>query len=225
LVVIDTGLHKVARYDAGRGVDSLTTERVTLDSADQRAGRAARLGPGTVRRLWDGRDRLRPHREAEIHRVDLSGPLLSILAWGPSTSLRASAGTASFDWFDRPSQDRIDAALALLQRLGAIERDQITALGSQISSICVSAGEALDAEASGYGDLPLVTISSTDPGAYRLRQQEALARRSTHGRHVVATHSGHWVPLDEPELVIAVVTEMVQTIRASTPNALSSAAV
>ena len=134
-VVIDSGLHKVARYDADRGVDSLTTERVTLDSADQRAGRAARLGPGTVRRLWDARDRLRPHREAEIHRVDLSGPLLSILAWGPSTSLRASAGAASFDWFDRPSQDRIDAALTLLQRLGAVEGGQITPLGRQVQRL------------------------------------------------------------------------------------------
>ena len=134
-VVIDTGLQKVARYDADRGVDSLNTERITLDSADQRAGRAARLGPGTVRRLWDARDRLRPHREAEIHRVDLSGPLLSMLAWGPSTSLRASAETASFDWFDRPSQDRIDAALALLQRLGAVEHDRITPLGRQMQRL------------------------------------------------------------------------------------------
>ncbi len=64
--VIDTGQVKVARYDADRGVDSLTLERITMDSADQRAGRAARLGPGLVRRLWDARDRLRPHREAEI---------------------------------------------------------------------------------------------------------------------------------------------------------------
>ena len=46
-VVIDSGQVKVARYDAERGVDSLTLERVTQDSADQRAGRAARLGPGT----------------------------------------------------------------------------------------------------------------------------------------------------------------------------------
>jgi pimeloyl-ACP methyl ester carboxylesterase len=100
-----------------------------------------------------------------------------------------------------------------------------TALGSQISSICVSAGEAIDAEAAGYGDLPLVTISSTDPGDYRLRQQEALARRSTRGRHVVATHSGHWIPLDEPELVIAVLTEMIDTLRAPTTNAASPSAV
>ena len=54
-----------------------------------------------------------------------------------------------------------------------------------------------------------MTISSTDPGDYRLRQQDALARRSTRGRHIVASHSGHWVPLDEPELVIAVIREMV----------------
>lgn len=126
-VVIDTGLHKVARYDADRGVDSLTTERVTLDSADQRAGRAARLGPGTVRRLWDARDRLRPHRDAEIHRVDLSGPLLSILAWGASPH--------TFEWFDRPADARIASALALLQRLDAVQDHQITALGRQMQRL------------------------------------------------------------------------------------------
>jgi pimeloyl-ACP methyl ester carboxylesterase len=87
------------------------------------------------------------------------------------------------------------------------------ALGSQIGSICESAAEALDAEAPGYGDLPLVTISSTDPGDYRLGQQEALARRSTRGRHVIASQSGHWVPLDEPALVISVIREMVEAIR------------
>ena len=105
--VIDSGLQKVARYDADRAIDSLTTERITLDSADQRAGRSARLGPGLVRRLWDARDRLRPHREAEIHRVDLSSVLLSILAWGSSPG--------SFEWFDRPMRahrDREHAARA-----------------------------------------------------------------------------------------------------------------
>jgi ATP-dependent helicase HrpB len=122
--VIDTGLQKVARYDADRGVDSLTTERVTLDSADQRAGRAARLGPGVVRRLWDQRDRLRPHREAEIHRVDLAGPVLSILAWG--------AQPETFEWFDRPGEDRIAAAMTLLERIGAASGGQITDVGRRL---------------------------------------------------------------------------------------------
>ena len=107
--VIDTGQVKVARYDADRGVDSLTLERITMDSADQRAGRAARLGPGLVRRLWDARDRLRAHREPEIARVDLAAPVLDLLAWG--------ADPLSFEWFETPSTDRIHAALRLLHRL------------------------------------------------------------------------------------------------------------
>ena len=80
--VVDTGLHKVARYDPDRAIDSLETERISHDAADQRAGRAARLGPGVAIRLWHRADRLRPHREPEIHRVDLSGTVLDILAWG-----------------------------------------------------------------------------------------------------------------------------------------------
>jgi pimeloyl-ACP methyl ester carboxylesterase len=83
------------------------------------------------------------------------------------------------------------------------------ALGSQIESICTSAAETLEAGVDGYGDLPLVTISSTNPGDYRLRQQEALARLSTRGRHVVASNSGHWVPLDQPEIVVDVIREML----------------
>ena len=79
------------------------------------------------------------------------------------------------------------------------------ALGSQIASISTSAAETLDASCSGYGDLPLVTISSTDPGDYRLRQQEALAHLSRRGRHVVASKSGHWIPLDQPQVVIDVI--------------------
>ena len=119
--VIDSGLQKVAGYDADRGVDALTTERITLDSADQRAGRAARLGPGLARRLWDPRDRLRLHREAEIHRVDLSALLLSILTWGSEP--------ASIEWFDRPSEERIASAMSLLARLGAIDGGRVTDMG------------------------------------------------------------------------------------------------
>ena len=83
------------------------------------------------------------------------------------------------------------------------------ALGSQIASISTSAAETLAAAAGGYGDLPLVTISSTDPGDYRLRQQEALARLSDRGRHVVASKSGHWIPLDQPQVVIDAIREVL----------------
>lgn len=82
------------------------------------------------------------------------------------------------------------------------------ALGSQIAAISISAAETLDASAGGYGDLPLVTISSTNPSPHRQRQQDALAALSTRGRHVVARNSGHWIPLDEPELVTAVIRDV-----------------
>ena len=111
-VVVDTGLHKVARYDPDRAIDSLELERIPIDSADQRAGRAARLAPGTAVRLWSQSDRLKAHREAEIHRIDLSGPLLEILAWG--------CDPRAFEWFDRPSDDAIQAGTRFAR---ATERD------------------------------------------------------------------------------------------------------
>jgi len=144
--VVDTGLHKVARYDAARALDTLDTERVSQAGADQRAGRAARLGPGRVRRLWDARDRLRPHAEPDIARVDLAGPLLDLAAWG--------ADPATFGWFEAPPADAIGAARALLSRLGALDGAGLTALGRRMQAlplpprlarILIEAGGARDA--------------------------------------------------------------------------------
>ncbi len=109
--VIDSGLQKVMRYDAETGIDHLVTERIPLDSADQRAGRAGRTAPGRATRLWDARDLLRPHREPEIHRVDLAAPMLDLIAWG--------GDPRTFEFFERPQEERLNAALALLEQLGA----------------------------------------------------------------------------------------------------------
>src|SRR5262249_51647128 len=126
--VIDTGLQKIARYDAERGIDSLETERVTADAADQRAGRAGRVAPGVARRLWDGRDRLRPHREPDIERIDLASVVLDVIAWG--------GDPRTLEWFEAPPADAIDAALTLLERLGLItSAARLTALGEQVRRI------------------------------------------------------------------------------------------
>jgi ATP-dependent helicase HrpB len=125
--VVDTGLHKVARYDADRAVDSLQLEKISRDSADQRAGRAGRLGQGVVYRLWPEVDRLRPHRQSEISRVDLSGPLLGLLAWGGDPH--------SFEWFEPPAADRVERALGLLRMLGAVDGARLTPLGQQMSRL------------------------------------------------------------------------------------------
>ena len=63
----------------------------------------------------------------EIHRVDLSGPLLSILAWGASPD--------TFEWFDKPADARMASALALLQRLGAVAAVRSRRSGAQMQRL------------------------------------------------------------------------------------------
>jgi pimeloyl-ACP methyl ester carboxylesterase len=85
------------------------------------------------------------------------------------------------------------------------------ALGSQIENVCLSAAE-IDLEPD-FGELPLVTISATAVTDRRRVLQESLARRSSRGRHVVANHSGHWIPIDEPEIVVTAIRDVVGQVR------------
>ncbi|HEX6736844.1 MAG TPA: ATP-dependent helicase C-terminal domain-containing protein, partial [Vicinamibacteria bacterium] len=141
--VIDGGQHKVLRYDAARGFDRLSTERIGRDSAEQRAGRAGRTGPGRALRLWDPRETLAPLREPEIARVDLSGPLLELIAWG--------GDPRSFEWLEAPPAEAVEAALTLLERLGALAGRRLTAAGEamrrlplppRLARVLVAAGGA-----------------------------------------------------------------------------------
>jgi ATP-dependent RNA helicase HrpB len=127
--VVDSGVHKIARYDAERALDTLEITRISRDSAEQRAGRAGRLGDGVVRRLWSDADRLRSHREPEVHRIDLSGPTLDILSWGGDPS--------SFEWFEPPDRERRETALQLLGMLGAVEGGVLTVTGRAMSKLPV----------------------------------------------------------------------------------------
>jgi len=119
--VIDSGLHKVLRHDPAIGIDRLEAERITRDAADQRAGRAGRTASGRALRLWDEREILAEHREPEIARADLAGPILDLLAWG--------GDPRTFEWFEAPAADRLESALALLEMLGAARGGRITDLG------------------------------------------------------------------------------------------------
>jgi len=125
--VIDSGLHKVLRFDPDTAVDHLVAERIAGDSADQRAGRAGRMQPGRAIRLWDARDILRPHREPDIRRVDLAPSLLDIVAWG--------GDPRTFAWFERPDEERIDAGMELLTSLGAIDSGRLTPAGMTLRSL------------------------------------------------------------------------------------------
>ncbi|MDQ3469648.1 MAG: ATP-dependent helicase HrpB, partial [Actinomycetota bacterium] len=74
-VVVDSGLARAPRFDAGTGMTRLTTVAISRDSADQRAGRAGRTEPGVAYRLWSRMEHgPRPvHRSPEIGQVDLAG--------------------------------------------------------------------------------------------------------------------------------------------------------
>jgi pimeloyl-ACP methyl ester carboxylesterase len=154
-------------------------------------------------------------------RFGLARIVAALVSFGALGPARALVGLVSRGGFTRDDE----AILAPIWKLPPATRPPLRyfwtqrkffdALGSQIQSICTSAAEVLDASAAGYGDLPLVTISSTNPGEYRLRQQEALARLSNRGEHIIAPNSGHWVPLDEPEIVIDSILRMVSTVRHS----------
>ena len=122
--VVDAGLEKVARYDAERAVDSLVTERVSQAAADQRAGRAGRTGPGVVWRLWSAVDRLRPFRDPEVHRIDMTGVVMDIAGWG--------GDARTLDWFDAPRAQSIDAARDLLVRIGALSGILLTDIGRRM---------------------------------------------------------------------------------------------
>ncbi len=127
--VVDSGQQKVLRFDPSRALDRLELERIPSDSAEQRAGRAGRTGPGRVVRLWDGRDRLRPRREPEIERVDLAAPLLEVLAWGGDPE--------GFEWFEAPPAEGLAAGMRLLERLAAVSGGRLTAEGEAMHRLAL----------------------------------------------------------------------------------------
>jgi pimeloyl-ACP methyl ester carboxylesterase len=91
------------------------------------------------------------------------------------------------------------------------------ALGSQIETICQSAGEVLDS--GGLSGLPLVVVSATHPHPHHVMLQERLAAMSPQGRRIVARSSGHWVPLEEPDIVVAAVREVTNAVAAGRSDA------
>jgi len=87
----------------------------------------------------------------------------------------------------------------------------LEALASQIENAPESAARVLE-ETAALGDVPLVVITAANPDAKRLADQLQTTGLSRAGRHVVAATSGHWIPLEEPELIIDAVREVVESV-------------
>ena len=113
--VVDSGVARVARYDAERGIGTLLLEPISRASAEQRAGRAGRTAPGVCHRLWTESGHLnRPERNTpEIQRADLAEVVLLLHSFGISDATQ-------FDWLDKPDPQAVARAEKLLRILGAI---------------------------------------------------------------------------------------------------------
>lgn len=129
--VVDSGYKRAPRYDARRGVTRLRTVRVSLAAAEQRKGRAGRLGPGRCFRLWPEAEtrQFDQHDEPEILSADLATLVLTLAAWGVSD-------VNALRWIDTPPAGRVAEAKALLATLGAIDGDgRITEAGKRMVDI------------------------------------------------------------------------------------------
>jgi ATP-dependent helicase HrpB len=119
--VIDSGLHRVAAYDAARGINTLYLSRISRGNAAQRAGRAGRTAPGRCVRLWSKADEtgMAPSLKPEILRLELS-----------SLRLQAASLPEPMDWITPPRETAWAEAGRLLIALGAAdEAGGITARG------------------------------------------------------------------------------------------------
>ena len=133
--VIDTGLAKEKFFDSASGLSRLETVRISKASADQRAGRAARVAPGLCLRLWGEHTHalLDDGSRPQIERLDLSGAVLQIYAWG-------MAGYDRLDFLTPPHPGRLSDACDLLVRLGALihgdsQAVRLSDLGRQMASL------------------------------------------------------------------------------------------
>jgi ATP-dependent helicase HrpB len=130
-LVVDSGLSREPRRDAGRGMSGLVTVSCSRASADQRAGRAARQGPGTVIRCYDQQAfaAAPAHQTPEIAVADLTGAALILACWG-------APGGEGLLLPDAPPPGAMTDAVEVLRELGAVtEAGGVTALGKTLARV------------------------------------------------------------------------------------------
>jgi ATP-dependent helicase HrpB len=111
--VVDSGLARVASHSPWSGLPALQVARVSQASANQRAGRAGRTGPGRAIRLYPLEDFVRrPAQDVpQILREDLAPAALVLQAM--------NLDLTALDWLDAPPAAAIAQAHELLRQLGA----------------------------------------------------------------------------------------------------------
>ncbi|HCB78177.1 MAG TPA: ATP-dependent helicase HrpB, partial [Erythrobacter sp.] len=130
-VVVDAGLARRAGFDRAAGTAHLVTHRASQAAAAQRAGRAARQGPGIAYRLWEeaGHGGRPPYDPPEMLTADLAPLVLALAQWGSGDPLELG-------WLDPPPAASIGAARQTLVALGALDTDgRITERGTRLAQL------------------------------------------------------------------------------------------
>jgi ATP-dependent RNA helicase HrpB len=181
--VIDSGLARVATDSPWTGLPSLDIKRISQASAIQRAGRAGRMAPGRVIRLYTVEDfHRRPLADTpEILRRELSQMVLQLRAMN----------IEKLDWLDAPPEAALDSANALLDQLGASPRMAEMPLPPRLSKLVLeaaahgvpekgcAAAAVLSGGERGSSDLLSLIESQWQPQTQRIYEQ---LRRSAPGR-------------------------------------------
>jgi ATP-dependent helicase HrpB len=130
-VVIDSGLTRRLQYDPATGMNRLITVPVSKAAAEQRKGRAGRIGPGVCYRLYSRHDlesRI-PYAPPEILVSDLSSLALELAVWGAKEP-------AELSWLDSPPAASWDSARRLLLDLGALDvQGKVTPVGKAMARL------------------------------------------------------------------------------------------
>lgn len=132
-VVVDAGLARKPVFDPRSGMARLETVKASIASADQRRGRAGRLGPGVAYRLWpEVENRARPAADRpEIESADLASLALDLAQWGVNDP-------ASLRWVNPLPAANFAQAVALLRELDALDaQGRITEHGKQLARLPV----------------------------------------------------------------------------------------
>lgn len=137
-LVVDAGLAREPRRDVRRDMSGLVTVQASRAAMTQRAGRAARLGPGTVVRCLDEATfaHAPEHATPEIASADLTGALLTLAAWG-------SPRGEGMPLLTQPPPGAVGAAEEGLRSLGLVDDDgRVTETGLRVGRVPADPREA-----------------------------------------------------------------------------------